>query len=136
MARKTIVYTVPVDPNNRDSGRSFLITEMPADRAERWATRAVLALAKAGMDLPEGATAAGMAALAVAGFKAMGGLDPDTLEPLLDEMFTCVQFQPSMPGAPLQKLLAGDNAQIEEVSTRYAIRMEVFKLHTGFSMAG
>lgn len=136
MPRKTVSYTVPVSPDNRDSGRSFLITEMAADRAERWATRAVLALAKAGVDIGEGGENAGMAALAVAGFRAMGGLDPETLEPLLAEMFTCVRYVPTAHGAAPQPIMDGDNSQIEEVSTRFALRMEVFKLHTGFSLAG
>lgn len=136
MARKTTTLTIPAGDDNRDAGKKFLITEMSAAKAERWATRGFLKLAKSGIDIGDIGATPSMAAIAVLGFRALGKLDPEDLEPLLDEMFTCVQYVPELEGAPLQAIRDGDNSQIEEVTTRLAIRKAVFELHTGFSLAG
>ena len=52
MARKVSNYTVTKE--GRDLGKTFVITEMPASRAEAWATRALLALMAGGVELPDG----------------------------------------------------------------------------------
>jgi hypothetical protein len=39
-------------PPDRDKGKRFKITEMPAMKAEKWAARFFLALAKSGIDIP------------------------------------------------------------------------------------
>ena len=57
MARRTETFTATY---GRDAGKSFTLTEMPADQAERWAIRALLALAGAGVDRPDGAADAGV----------------------------------------------------------------------------
>src|SRR5512147_2710546 len=110
--RKT--KTVTVNAQNRDNGKSFLLTEMPALKAEKWAARAFLALAKSGIELPDSATSNGMAGFASVGFEAIGRLDWADAEPLLDEMMTCVQISPS-PGV-VRPLVEGAD-DIEEVTT-------------------
>ena len=42
MARKTKIVTIAAE--GRDYGKSYLLTEMPALKAEKWATRAMMAL--------------------------------------------------------------------------------------------
>ena len=76
---------VVITAEGRDKGKRFVLTEMPALRAEKWALRALLALAKAGVDLPDDAVGAGMAALAVAGLQALRKLEFTDAEPLMDE---------------------------------------------------
>ena len=90
--RKTKIVTIEAE--NRDKGKTFLLTEMSAAQAEKWAARAFLALAKSGAELPAGAADAGLAGVATAGLAALSGLDWDLAEPLLDEMFRCIQIQP------------------------------------------
>lgn len=51
MSRKTLIYQVPAQEGNRDAGKRFLIEEMPATRAERWAMRALLALMGGNVEL-------------------------------------------------------------------------------------
>jgi hypothetical protein len=131
MARKTELVTI--DAQNRDHGKTFVVTEMAADAAERWAVRALLALGRAGVELPDGSVAS-MAAFASHGFAALGKLNPDDLQPLLDEMMACVKYQAEK--GPAQRILPGDASQIEEVATRMLLRLKVFELHTGFSVAG
>ena len=131
MARKTQVLTIAAA--GRDEGKTFLLTEMAATRAEKWATRALLALARSGTDLPVGAQGLGMSAVAAIGLRAFTSLSFDDAEPLLDEMMTCVQVVPD-PARPqvVRGLIAED---VEEVRTLLQLRSEVFALHVGFSIA-
>lgn len=126
MARKTLAVTITEE--GRDKGKVFVLTELPASQAEKWAARAVLALMKAGVDIPEGG---GMAEIAVAGLKALGQISWELAEPLMDEMFACVKVMPDPGNASIVRSLIEDD--IEEVTTRVRLRSEVFTLHTGFS---
>lgn len=86
MARQVINYTVEQD--GRDKGKCFVITEMPALQAERWAMRALLALMRSDPELPEGTELSGMAGLASAGLKALASIRWEDAEPLMDEMLS------------------------------------------------
>lgn len=130
MARK--VERLTIVSEGRDKGKTFILTEMPADQAERWAIRALLALTNSGVQIDEDVAQSGMAGLAAAGFQALGHLSPDAVEPLLEEMFQCVTYEHD-PKHPPQAIYSGINSQIEEVKTRFQIRLALFKLHTGFS---
>ena len=131
MARATANYTVKDE--GRDAGKVFVLTEMPASKAESWAMRALLALMAGGVEVPEGFERMGMAGMAEIGLKAIAGLKWEVAEPLLAEMWECVQIMPD-PGKPhvVRRLIEED---IEEVATRVKLRMEVWKLHTGFLKA-
>jgi hypothetical protein len=131
MARRTEHLTITAE--GRDKGKVFILTEMPADQAERWAIRALLALTKSGVELPDDALTAGMAGLAAVGVRALAGLNYDDAGPLLDEMLTCAKLEHS-PGQPPLPLTVGGVCQVEEVSTFWKIRMALLTLHTGFSM--
>lgn len=139
--RRTATFTVTTE--GRDKGKSFLITEQPADIAERWATRAFIQLANAGAKLPEGVLDDGMSGLAatlpgliVQGVRSLAGLTYNSeVETLLAEMMTCVQFVPPGAGIPPQPLFSGSASQLEEIGTRLQLRMEVVKLHLNPSLA-
>lgn len=131
MARKTVEYVISDD--NRDKGKRFVLTEMPASQGEAWATRAILALMSGGVDLPEGYENLGMAGIAEVGLKALGQLDYQTLEPLLAEMMGCIEIKPNPADPNLKRTLIEED--IEEISTRIKLRAEVWKLHTGFLQA-
>ena len=49
--RKTKLITIESD--NRDNGKSYLITEMSASQVEKWAAKAFFALAKSGFEIPD-----------------------------------------------------------------------------------
>lgn len=129
--RRTIDITIPPD-GGRDKGKTFRITEMDADRAEEWAMRTIMALTKAGVDIPDGTT--GMAGIATVAFKAMGVLNFAEVKVLLDEMFQCIICVPDPKHLDRTRALVVDDT--EEVQTRLRLRAEVFNLHTGFSVAG
>ncbi|HEX7687348.1 MAG TPA: hypothetical protein VF453_06565 [Burkholderiaceae bacterium] len=130
MARREAFVTI--DAEGRDKGKVFKLTEMPAAQAERWAIRAFLALANAGVDLPEDVATSGMAGIAVVGIRALGKLKWADAEPLLDEMMLCVSACPQPDNRTVVTGLFPDS--IEEISTRLRLRKEVFLLHTGFSL--
>jgi hypothetical protein len=129
MARKTL--TVTIDAPGRDQGKVFTLREMPASQAEKWAARALLALARSGVEIPDNIASAGLAGIAYLGIKAFAGLRFDDAEPLLDEMFRCITFVPDPMRPNIVRGLIEDD--IEEVATRIKLRAELFTLHTGFS---
>lgn len=131
MARNTANYTV--QDEGRDQGKVFVLTELPASRAESWAMRALLALMASGVEVPEGFEHMGMAGMAEVGLRALSGLKWEVAEPLLAEMWDCIQFMPD-PSKPhiVRKLFDED---IEEITTRVKLRAEAWKLHTGFLKA-
>jgi hypothetical protein len=122
--------TREVTLQDRGDAKTYFITEMSAEAAEKWAIKAFLGLAKSGVDIPDDIAERGLAGVASIGFKALGGMDFEYLEPLLDEMFACVQFKTT---AGIRGLVASD---IEDVANRLRLRAEVFELHTGFSIPG
>lgn len=128
--RKTVIVTI--DAPGRDHSKIFHIRELPASQAEAWGTRLMLALSRAGVDVPEGFFDMGMAGVAAMGLKAMGGLSWDVAKPLMDEMLTCIQIQPSASNPTVVRALIEDD--IEEVATRLRLREEVITIHTGFSV--
>lgn len=133
--RKQKVVTIPDDPDNRDRGKAFIITEMPATKAERWAMRALLAVAHSGVDIPVELVNGGMQALAIVGIRALTSISFDDAEPLMNEAMTCVKLVPDPIGNPEvhRALIEGD---VEEVSTLIMLKREVIDLHLGFSSAG
>lgn len=128
MARKTL--TITIEAEGRDKGKAFLLTEMPASRAEKWGARALLALMRGGVEIPDEIASLGLAGLAVVGVKALGGLDWELAEPLLDEMFACIQIVPDASRPQVVRGLVEDD--IEEVKTRLFLRKEILNMHIEF----
>lgn len=133
MARKT--QTLVILEDGRDKGKIFVLTEMAADAAERWALRALFALANTGIDLPDDVASGGMAGVATVGLRALGKLPYAAAEPLLGEMLRCAKYRHA-PDLPLQEIFSGDACQIEEARTFLTLRMAIFELHVGFTLAG
>lgn len=132
MARKTQI--IVIDAEGRDHGKNFFIREMPASQAEKWAMRAFLALASAGVEIPDDLAASGLAGVASIGLKALGRLHFSDAHQLMDEMMGCVQVIPDSSRPGVTRALIEDD--IEEVSTRIRLRKEVFALHVDFFIKG
>ena len=131
MARNVANFTITDE--GRDKGKVFVLTEMPASRAESWAMRALLALMAGGVEVPDGFERMGMAGMAEVGIRALTGLKWEVAEPLLAEMWSCVQIMPDPSKTHLVRNLIEED--IEEITTRVKLRAEVWKLHTGFLKA-
>ena len=124
MARKEASF---VAQTGRDKGKEFLITEMSATQAENWAIKAILAIGNAGIEIPDTLVSQGMAGLVAVGYMNLLKIPFDAAKPLLDEMMGCVQF---IPSPNVKRFLIEDD--IEEVSTRLALRKAIWNLHMDF----
>lgn len=122
-----------IDRPGRDVGKTFVLREMSAMRAEKWATRALLALSRSGIQIDSEVIAGGLAALAMVGVRSLSGVSFSEAEPLMDEMMArCVLFQPNPMEPSVRRELIEDD--IDEVQTLARIRAELLELHTGFSI--
>lgn len=125
-----VIITSGTPETNRDYGKTFQIREMSASKAEKWAMRALLAVARSGVDLPEGMPEGGMQSIAILGIQAVMKLDFYDAEPLLDEMMECIRIKPDPKNPAIIRNLIDDD--IEEIATRIKLREEVIRLHLGF----
>ena len=124
MARKEATF---IGESGRDKGKQFHITEMSASRAESWAIRVLLAIGNAGIEVPDGLAAQGMAGLMAVGYMNLLKIPFEVAEPLLEEMMSCVQI---IPSASVRRALIEDD--IEEVTTRLQLRKAIWNLHMDF----
>lgn len=135
MTRKTVMVPVPLEPGyERDHGKHFMLTEMDAEQAEKWAWRMFLALKGTTAQVPPEVERMGMVGVFIRGLNSFLAADVKfgDLEPLLDQMFTCVQRVRDMNHPDkATMLIPGD---VEEVKTRAWLRSEVLGLHVGFSV--
>lgn len=125
---KEVVITEP----GRDQDKTFVLTEMPAEEGELWATRAMELLELAGFIVSKDTKESGMAGLAVSARPFTFATGRALQDPSLDGMWQYVQYQPKNKEAPPQKLFSGKDCQIEEWTTRLKLRVEFVQLHTGF----
>lgn len=120
MARKEIDWN---GGTGRDSGKVFRITEMSARAGHSWATRMLLALMGAGVEIDEDIMSRGLAGLATIAIAALGKTPPTVAMPLMDELMACVQ---SVQPAAVRRLMDDD---IEEIATIFMLQKAVFQLH-------
>ncbi len=142
MARKTKHVSIPQTDGSRDSGKVYLLTEMSAVQAERWALRGIQILARAGISMPvnpEDPAEANMAAMASFGWqnllRAVSNSPVHELIEWLDEMLECVKIVRNQASPDFAVPIVEEAEDIAEVKTRMLLRMEVFELQTGFSLA-
>jgi hypothetical protein len=130
---KTVELRIPTDDPGRDAGKVYRLTEKPASQVEKWAIRAFLALANAGVEFPEELGRLGPAGLAVLGIKGLQGVRFADAEPLLDEMMECISIQPDRSNPNIIRKPV--DTDIEEVKTRLLLRQAIIELHLGFTLA-
>jgi hypothetical protein len=131
MARHEIDYTVQEE--GRDKGKVFHIKEMDAYSAQKWAVKLGSALINAGFPITEDILRGGMAAAFTLGFNSIRNLKPDDMMSVLDDLMTCVTIIRDVRNPQVTFKIGPDD--IEEVSTRFLLAWEVFKLQTNFSTA-
>ena len=100
---------------------------MPVLRAEKWAARVLIAIGRADK------ASSGIAGLLANGIEgllsSLTRIAWEDAEPLLDEMLTCVQAQPSLG---IYRPLNMDASDIEEIGTLLKLRQEILGLHFRF----
>lgn len=141
--RKVETVRVPAGfgRDSENGGKVFLITEWPAERAEEWALRMLLAYNRGGGQVPVEAISGGMEAIFWLGVNTFlrGQMQSDEVIPILNELFECVKIirDPNAKGpqGPIATDLLPGADDIEEVKTRLWLRSEVLRVHTNFSVA-
>ena len=118
--------------NGRDADKCFLVTEMPLLKADKWAQRALFALASGGVDAGTLDLSGGMLEMAKFAFAAIGNIDPQVGGDLLDELLECVQIIPS-GGNPRDFDV---ETEIQDLKTLYLLRKEALFLHIDFLTQG
>jgi hypothetical protein len=136
MARKTEVVSAP-SWCGRDQGKTFVITEMSAVVAEKWALAMFIALKGTSAAIPYEVERLGMIGVAVATINAFLAADVDRakLDPLLDQMLTCITRIRDLKAPNVVTPLRLELDDIEEVATLAWLRSEVLRVHTGFPVA-
>ena len=130
MARNTKIVTI--DREGRDFGKAFLVTEMNPMQAFKWGSKAVIALVNAGVQMPDGSGDMGFAGLMGVAFSHLqNGLDWEEVEPLLDQLMTCVKYIPEPSNKAVTRSLI--DSDIDEVATIALLHSEVFKIHVNFT---
>ena len=148
MARKT--KTVVIE-SGRDNGKSFLVTEMPVTKADKWANTALLAMMRGGVDVggvnfdligntlmpsdaPKIDVSGGMLELARISIAGLGNVTETVGQALLDQLIEdCVQIVPT--GGSARPMLSIDD-EIEDLKTLWTLRKEAFILHIDFLADG
>lgn len=131
--RKSTIITI--EKEGRDKGKKFRITEMPVIKAEKWATRAFMALANIGLDLPENGV--GISGLATAfskyGLQSLAKIPYDKVSPLYDELLDCCEYLGDGT-SNVSRQMDNKTAEevVEEVSTLFTLRFEAIKIHLDF----
>jgi hypothetical protein len=136
MALKTL--DVVIDDEGRDKGKRFRITEMPAMQGAKWAMRALLALGRSGIEVPDDLVGGGMASIAYFGAQILQTMRFEDTEPLLDEMMGCVQICPDPRNTSIVRplVMAGVGDDLEEWATIFRLHKEAIGLHLDFFMRG
>jgi hypothetical protein len=137
--RSREIVKVPADWGKRDAGKHFLIEEWPAERAEEWAFRALIAYNRGGGQVPIEAISGGMEAIFWLGINTFlrGQMQAAEVIPILNELMECIKIvrDPTArgpDGAVAHDILPND---IEEIKTRLWLRSEVLRVHVNFSVS-
>ena len=148
MARKTKTLVIE---SGRDKGKSFLITEMPVTRADKWANTALLAMLRGGVDVgnvnfgliadtigvgdaPKIDPMGGMLELARITIAGLGNVTETVGQELLDQLINdCAQVISS--GGVVRQMLSIDD-EIEDLKTLWMLRKESLLLHIDFLADG
>lgn len=125
MARKEIEVVITDD--NRDKGKVFRITEMPATKAQEFADRVFFAAMNCGVKVPGDIGQIGMAELYAAGIVMAERIPYELAKPLLGMLIDCVDLRTE--AGTYRKLVESD---IEEITTVFKLRTEALKLHFDF----
>lgn len=111
----------------RDAGTTFLIREMPIAKADKWAMRALMAMAGAGIAIPN--VTDGMMGIARVALGALQSIPEDKAISLMDELLECVQIIPE-GGHPRQLDLSINDVQ--DFTSLWLLRKEALMLHIDF----
>lgn len=116
----------------RDMGKTFVVTEMPASKLEKWSARALLALFNGHVPATVAEQARGSNATALAGvvMSGLNGVSWEQVEPLYDELLTYAHRIPDT-ARPADRIPLNKNnvdAHIQDMGTLLRLRAAVLEV--------
>lgn len=120
----------------KDTGKVFEVSQMPVSRLEKWSARALIALF--GGDIPleikDMSSVSNSAALAAGVLNSLGALDWGKIEPLYDELLSCISVvpDPARPNVTVPLNTSNMDAHISEIGTIIKLRGEVLAVNLDF----
>lgn len=134
--RKTKPVVIPRFENceNRDLGKTFLITEWTAARADRWVQEVAFAFNQGAGAIPLDLRGIGWEGIAIMGINTFlrGNVRSLEMIQLLDQLLECVEIVRDKKHPTVASPIVSDD-DIEEVATRWWLRSEVVSVHVNFS---
>lgn len=117
--------------SGRDKGKVFIIDEAPIAKQEDFAMRFIFAAMNSGMSIPDEVAGMGISGLIGLGFAGFMKIPYEMAKPLFAEMMTCVSYQvdPRKPETARPLMFDGD---VEDLTTMFKLRKEVWDIHTSF----
>lgn len=134
--RKTKIVQVPKfsQGDNRDINKTFLITEWPAARADRWIQELMLAANRGAGEIPMDLRGIGWEGIAVMGINTFlrGSGDGPRMIELGEQLLECVKIirDPKHPDVATEIVVDDD---VQEIVTRWWLRDQVVSVHVNFS---
>jgi len=131
-----------------DEGKTFVVSQMPLLRGDRWANRAALAIMRADIDLSSlkglGGAKSGdftgmldIAEILSAVLKALGGIEEHVAQELLDELLAVVKLKlPNGATRPIIPPSEHADGDITSIATLWKLRIEAIKVNLDFLKAG
>jgi hypothetical protein len=112
----------------RDKGKKFTITEMPAVKMDKWATKALIILGKTGNSF-------NLAQIDLESLlRSLSSADYEGVEPLLEELLSCATFEKDGVSMVMTSSIA--DGIVEDWTTLFRLRIEALKLNLGFFEQG
>lgn len=134
---------VVISEDGADKGKTFVVRQMPLIQGDRWANRVALALMKSGVDISpltkkgsdgkaEFVGLLDMANVINVALRALGGVDDDVAQGLLDELMRHVSVK--LPNGTTRTLIV--DTDISSIGTLWKLRIEAIKVNLDFLKAG
>ena len=115
----------------RDAGITFQITQMPIAKADSWATRALLAFTRGGIETPE--THEGILGIARVALGSLKHVPEEKFIELSNELLNnCVQI---ITESGLERPLDLSIGDVSDVATLWILRKEALMLHIDFLLS-
>lgn len=128
---RTLLVPKPIEGENRDAGKTFIVREVDAVQAEEWGVRALMAVGTSGIQIPQELLSLGVLAIPLIGYQVFLGAKEEAVLPLWREMLSaCIFVKHSETNVQAFK-----RSDVEEVSTLLELRKIILELHTGFTIA-
>lgn len=132
-----MLKTKQITLNDRGEDRTFVVTEMPVTRLQRFIIRFAIVAAGSGIlqidvanTAPDDVMGVTAGALRSMDLSKLAMIDPDRIQPLLDELLTCVSYRVGNHDTPMSPEIV--DSYISDIRTLWTLYKEIVMLHFDF----